>query len=86
MYTFFICEAVHQDVQSLVTHLRIDHSFYPSRRFKLVCAQDRCRRQFLSYSGFKKHLMRVHEESFVKVVLQQTRSPFKLSITVSKVL
>ena len=82
MYKCFICEAVHKDVQSLVTHLRIDHSFYPSRRFKLVCAQDRCRRQFLSYSGFKKHLMRVHEESFVKVVLQQTRSPFNLSISV----
>ena len=57
----FICQAVHKTCQSLVSHLRMDHSFYPSSRFKLVCAQDRCRRQFLSYSGLKKHLNSVHE-------------------------
>lgn len=49
--------------QSLITHLRIDHSFYPSTRFKLVCAQDCCRRQFSTYSGLKKHLLTVHERN-----------------------
>lgn len=47
--------------QSLITYLRIDHSFYPSTKFKLACAQVHCRRQFSIYSGFKKHLICVHE-------------------------
>lgn len=86
MYKCFICQAVHKTCQSLVSHLRMDHSFYPSSRFKLVCAQDRYRRQFLSYSGFKKHLNSVHERIYVKVVMQQTLSHFYLFVTVSKVL
>ncbi len=62
MFKCFICQAVHVLCQSLITHLRIDHSFYPSTRFKLVCSQDRCRRQFSTYSGFKKHLVSAHEK------------------------
>jgi len=62
----FICDVVHAACQELITHLRIEHSFYPSTRFKLVCAQDRCRRQFSTYSGLKKHLIRVHERSICK--------------------
>ena len=61
MFKCFICQAVHVPCQSLISHLRLDHSFYPSTRFKLVCAQDRCRRQFSTYSGFKKHLISSHE-------------------------
>lgn len=62
MYKCFICQALHAPCQSLITHLRIDHSFYPSTRYKLVCAQYRCRRQFSTFSGFKKHLISVHEK------------------------
>lgn len=50
MFKCFICQA------------RLDHSFYPSTRFKLVCAQDRCRCQFSTYSGLKKHLLSSHEK------------------------
>ncbi|CAI5668325.1 unnamed protein product [Oreochromis niloticus] len=67
MFKCFICQAVHAASQLLITHLRLDHSFYPSTRFKLVCAQDRCRRQFSTYSGFKKHLV-VHEKEFCQSV------------------
>lgn len=56
----FICKAVYAPCQSLISHLRLDHSFYPSTRFKLVCAQDCCRRQFSTYSGLKKHLISSH--------------------------
>ena len=62
MFKCFICQAVRVPCQSLISHLRLDHSFYPSTRFKLVCAQDRCRRQFSTYSGFKKHLISSHEK------------------------
>lgn len=62
MFKCFICQAVHVPCQSLISHLRLDHSFYPSTRFKLVCAQDRCRGQFSTYSGFKKHLISSHEK------------------------
>lgn len=60
MFKCFICQAVHVPCQSLISHLRLDHSFYC--RFKLVCAQDRCRHQFSTYSGFKKHLISSHEK------------------------
>lgn len=64
MFRCFICQAVHVACQSSITHLRIDHSFYPSTRFKLLCAQEHCRLQFSTYSGFKKHLSSVHEKDF----------------------
>lgn len=62
MFKCFVCQAVHATSQCLITHLRICHSFYPSTRFKLVCAQDHCRRQFSTFSGFKKHLISVHDK------------------------
>lgn len=43
------------------------HSFYPSSRFRLVCAQDGCRRQFSTYSGFRKHLITAHEKDMRQV-------------------
>lgn len=58
MFKCFICQAVHVPCQSLSSHLRLDHSFYPSTRF----TQNHCRRQFLTYSGFKKHLISSHEK------------------------
>lgn len=62
MFKCFICQAVHFPCQSLISHLRLDHSFYPSTRFKLVCAQSYCKRQFSTYSGFKKHLISSHKK------------------------
>lgn len=60
MFKCFVCKAVYGSCQSLISHLRLDHSFYPSTKFKLVCAQDGCRRQFSTYSGLKKHLLGYH--------------------------
>ncbi|XP_023821499.1 uncharacterized protein LOC101158135 isoform X1 [Oryzias latipes] len=62
MFKCLICQAVHVTCKSLTIHLRLDHSFYPSTRFKLLCAQGCFRRQFSTYSGFKKHLETVHRD------------------------
>ena len=76
----FICQAVHVLCQSLITYLIIDHSFY--LRFKLVCSQDRCRRQFSTYSGFKKH----EKDSCQSSDAANSESLKKLIFTVSKLL
>ena len=57
--TGFCCQALHRNSQSLISHLRIEHGFYPSK-FRLVCAQDGGRRKFSTYSGFRKHLNSIH--------------------------
>lgn len=61
MLKCFICQAAHVTCQSLISDLRIDHSFYPSTRVKLICAQGCCRWMLSIYSGLKKHLSSVHE-------------------------
>jgi len=60
MLQCFLCKSVHANSHSLIAHLRVTHSFYPSLKFKLLCAQSGCSRQFCSYSGFRKHLNRFH--------------------------
>ena len=62
MFKCFICQSLHISSQALISHLRLGHSFYPSTKFKLACSQESCRRQFTSFSGFKKHLNSVHDE------------------------
>lgn len=51
---------MHANTHFLIAHLRVEHSFYPSLRFRLLCAQSGCNRQFCSYSGFRKHLNSFH--------------------------
>lgn len=62
MYKCFICQALHITSQALISHLRLGQSFYPSTKFKLVCSQESCRRQFTTYPGFRKHLNSVHNK------------------------
>lgn len=56
------CQALHRNSQSLTYNLRNEHSFYPSTKFRLVSAQDGCRWQFSTYSGFRKHLNSIHKD------------------------
>lgn len=62
MLKCFICRAVHVPCQSLTFHLRVDHSFCPSTRLKLVCAQGHCRCPFSTYSDFQKPSVGSHEK------------------------
>lgn len=60
MLKCFCCQSLHASSTSLISHLRLSHSFYPSLKFKLLCAQEGCCRQFCTYSGFRKHLNSTH--------------------------
>lgn len=55
---------MHSSSQLLLTHLRTHHGFYPSSKFRLICAQGSCRRQFSTFSGFRKHLNTSHQNDF----------------------
>lgn len=44
----------------MISHLRVEHGYYPGPKFKLFCSQQGCRPQFLTYTGFRKHLNSVH--------------------------
>ncbi|MCI4384583.1 hypothetical protein PGIGA_G00040440, partial [Pangasianodon gigas] len=59
MLKCFRCQSLHTNSHSLISHLRLTHSFYPSLKFKL-CAQSGCSRHFCTYSGFRKHLNSAH--------------------------
>lgn len=61
MLKCFICKCPFGTCQTLISHLRLNHSFYPTTKFKLFCAQDGCRRQFSTYAGLRKHLNTVHD-------------------------
>lgn len=60
MLTCFICQKQHSSSQLLISHLRGEHSYFPGSKFKLICSEQGCRRQFQTYAGFRKHLDNVH--------------------------
>lgn len=60
MLTCFLCHKVYPSSQQLISHLRVEHGYYPGPKFKLFCCQQGCRHQFLTYAGFRKHLNCVH--------------------------
>lgn len=60
MLTCFKCQKLYPSSQELISHLRVEHSYYPGPKFKLFCFQQDCRHQFLTYAGFRKHLNSVH--------------------------
>lgn len=55
-----MCQKLYASSQQLISHLKVEHSYYPGPRFKLFCSQPGCRLQFLTYIGFWKHLNIVH--------------------------
>lgn len=60
MLTCFMCQKDYPSSQQLISHLRVEHGYYPGPKFKLFCSQQGCRNQFLTYAGFRKHLNSVH--------------------------
>lgn len=55
-----MCKKTLANSQSLISHLRVEHGYYPGHKFRLFCSQEGCRNQFLTYSGFRKHLNSSH--------------------------
>lgn len=47
----------------LVRHLKLVHCLFSGKSLRLKCGQAGCCLEFGSFSGFRKHLHRVHEES-----------------------
>lgn len=60
MLTCFVCKATFRNSNHLISHLRVEHGYYPGQKFKLYCSQEGCRRNFLTYAGFRMHLNSVH--------------------------
>ena len=58
MLACFKCQKQYPSSQQLISHLRVEHGYYPGP--KLFCSQQGCRLQFLTYAGFRKHLNSVH--------------------------
>lgn len=59
MLTCFVCKRTFRNSNHLISHLRLEHGYYPGQKFKLCC-QEGCRHHFLTYAGFRKHLNNVH--------------------------
>jgi len=47
----------------LCKHLRFYHGLYPGKTLRLKCGQPGCSLFFCTYSGFKKHLIRLHRDT-----------------------
>lgn len=60
MLRCFKCPEFHGSSKSLISHLKFTHGFYPTSKQRLLCNQERCRKQFLTYSGYSKHLESTH--------------------------
>lgn len=63
MFICFICKVPHRSSTLLCQHLRFQHGLYPGKSLHLKCGQPGCSLLFCTYSGFKKHLIRLHTDT-----------------------
>ena len=61
----FVCKFTFNSVRDLVRHLKLAHAFYPGNKFQLICDQNGCSQRFSTFSGFRKHLNKIHRASNV---------------------
>ncbi|XP_051741574.1 uncharacterized protein LOC127508052 isoform X1 [Ctenopharyngodon idella] len=59
----FICSCCLENTNLLVRHLKLIHGLLPGKSLRLKCGQAGCCGEFSTFSGFRKHLNRVHEIS-----------------------
>ncbi|KAK0134446.1 hypothetical protein N1851_029941 [Merluccius polli] len=59
----FICKSCHSNTNVLVRHLKLIHGLCPGRTLRLKCGEARCAHVSGTFSGFRKHMKRVHEQS-----------------------
>lgn len=60
MLTCFLCALSFGTALLLFRHLKLVHGMYPGKNLKLKCGQIGCCLQFSSYSGFRRHLNKIH--------------------------
>lgn len=63
MYRCYVCRILLGSGSSLIQHLKLLHGLYPGKKLNLICAQDNCSLEFRSYSGFRRHLKRLHSDT-----------------------
>ncbi len=64
----FICFCCLENTNVLVRHLKLIHGLLPGKSLRLRCGEAGCCFEFATFSGFRKHLKRVHEGSKVLCV------------------
>lgn len=60
MLSCFLCTSSFGTVLLLFRHLKLIHGMYPGKSPRLKCGQTGCCLQFSSYSGFRRHLIKIH--------------------------
>lgn len=60
MLSCSICISCFGTVLLLFRHLKLIHGMYPRKSLRLKCGQTGCCLQFPSYSGFRRHLIKIH--------------------------
>ncbi len=71
----FICKSLLGTSIKLFRHLKLAHGMYPGKKLRLICAQEGCNLQFITYSGFRKHLHYIHCENEDAAPSHQTQAP-----------
>lgn len=59
----FICKSRHSNTNVLVRHLKLMHGLCPGRTLRLKCGEAGCAHVSGTFSGFRKHMKRVHEQN-----------------------
>lgn len=60
MSTCFLCTSSFGSPSLLFRNLKLIHGMYPGKNLRLKCGQVGCCLQFSSYSGFRRHLIKIH--------------------------
>ena len=63
MFTCFVCKAHLRTCLALRQHLKFQHGLYPSKKLHLKCGEPGRLLSFCTYSGFRKHLSKVHSHT-----------------------
>lgn len=79
MLTCFVCKKTFRNSNHLISHLRLEHGYYPGQKFKLLCSQEGCRRHFLTYASFRMNLNSVHSADQQGVACSVTE-PVEMSV------
>lgn len=60
MLSCFLCTSSFSTVVLLFRHVKVIYGMYPGKSERLKCGQTGCCLQFPSYSGFRRHLIKIH--------------------------
>lgn len=58
----YVCGSTFDNSNLLIRHLKLAHGLCSDRNLRLRCGQSDCILEFGSFSGYRKHLNRVHGE------------------------